>query len=125
MLLATEEFQQSYSHLFKVIQSYVKNNIDSNCTQVRGDFGVDSRGGVNHFALLSWQHKMTNDSASISFLYPFTFSCEIHLHLCDSLNAHVYVSTYCWSTFGRPTQKYLIIYHPMFKLKLKTRRILA
>ena len=28
---------------------------------------------------------MTNDSASTTFLHPSTFSCEIHLHLCDNL----------------------------------------
>ena len=49
MLSTTEEFQQSDSHLCKVIQAYVKHNINSNCTQVRGDFIVDSQGGKTIF----------------------------------------------------------------------------
>ena len=82
---ATEEFHQTYSHSFKLIEDQMKHDFDSNYTLVRGVFAMDSQSAENHFAVLSWQHKIPTDGTLTPFLHPFTFSCEIHLHLCENL----------------------------------------
>ena len=85
MFSATEEFQRLHSHLFKLLEGEVIHDLHYRCTHVRGVFAMDNKGAASHCAVLSWQHQILNDGSSTPFLYPFTFRCEIHLHLCESM----------------------------------------
>ena len=54
-------------------------------TTLRGTFHVDDKGADSHKAVLTWAHSNPDKECVTTMLYPFTFNCEIHVHLCDSM----------------------------------------
>ena len=86
MYSATEKYQKIPSPSFKLFDYEVKHDLTRRCTHMRCVFAMDSKGADTHCAVLSWQHQNPNNEFSTTILYPFTFTCEIHVHLCDSMN---------------------------------------
>ena len=80
-------------------------------TYLRGVFVIDSKGAETHRALLSWKHQNSDDESSTTFLYPFTFTCEIHVHLCESMNCPCVCINYLFEHYQKTK------FESTFKLK--------
>ena len=55
-------------------------------TFLSGTFTMDKKGADTHGAVLSWPYHNHNEASLPAILYPYTFQCEIHVHLRDSMN---------------------------------------
>ena len=86
MYSPTEEFQRIHSPSFKLFGHEMIHDLTQRCTHVRGVFAIDSKGADSHRAALFWRHQNPDNESSTTFLYPFTCTCEIYVHLCGSMN---------------------------------------
>ena len=82
----TVEYQKILVPSFKLIALEMKHDMTQQCTFLRGTFAMDKKGADTHGAGLSWQHHNHDEASLPAILYPFTFRCEIHEQLCDSMN---------------------------------------
>ena len=85
----------------KLVDHEVKHDMTCRCTSLSGTFAMDSKGADTHCAVLSWQHQNSNKESSTAILYPFTFNCEIHVYLCDSMNCSCIYINYLFEHYRK------------------------
>ena len=81
----TIEYHKIPLSSFKLVDHTSEHDLTRRCTSLSGTFHMDNKGADSHRAVLSWPHQNPHKESVTTILYPFTFTCEIHVHLCDSM----------------------------------------
>ena len=85
MFSHTKEYHKTPLSSFRLFDHTSEHNLTQRCTTLRGSFYMDEKGADNHKAVLTWTHLNPDKECVTTMLYPFTFNCEIHVYLCDSM----------------------------------------
>ena len=96
---------------FKLVDHASEHDLTQWCTSLSGTFTMDNKGADTHRAVLSWRHQNPDEESATTILYPFTFTCEIHVHLCDSMKCPCicfnYLFEHYWKNKFESTYQYL------------------